>query len=246
MADNYIPKERLTAYEKYELAAFDAPPTPRVPVTTVESHELAESALPVTPLPTAEELERIHEEARQAGYDAGYAEGRAQGYDEGYKQGHEEGYAAGKSEGMAEGLAETRSEATRLAALIEQIDNAGRHLDQSVADDVLALSLEVARQVIRQALRVKPELLLAVVREALAALPHADHPILYLHPDDAALVREHLGEQIQHAGWRITDNMSITPGGCRVETGNSEVDGTLETRWKRSLEAIGLRQDWLE
>lgn len=239
MAENYIPKERLTAYEKYELAAFDAP---AAPATTVESHELPDSQLPATPLPTAEELEHIHEEARQAGHDAGYAEGRAQGHDEGFEQGHAEGYAAGQ----AEGLADVRAQATRLAALVDHLDSAGRHLDQTVADDVLALSLEVARQVIRQALGVKPELLLAVVREALVALPHAERPFLYLNPDDTALVREHLGEQIQHAGWRIVDDMSVAPGGCRVETGNSEVDGTLETRWKRTLDAIGLHQDWLE
>lgn len=236
MAENYIPKEKLTAYERYELAAFDAPPEP--PPATVESHELPDSQLPVTPLPTAEELEHIHEEARQAGHNAGYAEGREQGYSQGYTEGH----AAGRDEG----LAEVRAQAARLAALAEQLDGAARHLDQTVADDVLALALEVARQVIRQALRVKPELLLAVVREALVALPHAERPLLYLHPDDATLVREHLGEQIQHAGWRVVEDMSVPPGGCRVEAGSSEVDGTLASRWKRTLDAIGLHQDWLE
>lgn len=239
MADHYIPKEKLTAYEKYELAAFDAPPAA---AATVESHELPDSHLPVTPLPTAEELERIHEEARQAGHTAGYAEGREQGHGEGYAQGYGEGHAAGQ----AEGLVEMRTQAARFAALTEHLDSAARGLDQAVADDVLALALEVARQVIRQSLRVRPELLLPVVREALVALPHAERPVLHLNPDDATLVRDQLGEQLQHAGWRIIEDMTVQAGSCKVEAGNSEVEGSLESRWKRTLEAIGLQRDWLD
>jgi flagellar assembly protein FliH len=34
-------------------------------------------------------------------------------------------------------------------------------------------------------------------------------------------------------------------GGCRVELGASEVDATLETRWRRVLESIGVSQEWL-
>ena len=50
----------------------------------------------------------------------------------------------------------------------------------------------------------KPELLLPVVREAVAALPlHHSHPSLFL-PDDAALVRTN-GEQLEHNGWRILE-----------------------------------------
>ena len=37
----------------------------------------------------------------------------------------------------------------------------------------------------------------------------------------------------------------LTQGGCRVELGSSEVDATLETRWRRVIESIGITQDWL-
>jgi flagellar assembly protein FliH len=38
---------------------------------------------------------------------------------------------------------------------------------------------------------------LPVVREAVTALhPHHGQPLLFVHPDDAALVRSHLGEQL--------------------------------------------------
>ena len=44
---------------------------------------------------------------------------------------------------------------------------------------------------LRQALEVKPELLLPVVRAAIDSLPHnTQHPHIRLHPQDAVLVRE--------------------------------------------------------
>ena len=99
---------------------------------------------------------------------------------------------------------------------------------------------------LRQSLRVKPELLLPVVREAVATLhPHSGHPALFAHPDDAALIRTQLGEQLAHNNWRIIDDATLSTGGCRVEVGASEVDATLETRWRRVIESIGISQEWL-
>jgi flagellar assembly protein FliH len=60
-----------------------------------------------------------------------------------------------------------------------------------------------------------------------------------------ALVRDHLGDQLPHINWRIVEDGTLTPGGCRVEVGASEVDATLETRWRRVVEGIGISEDWL-
>ncbi len=132
-----------------------------------------------------------------------------------------------------------------LAAFDEEEQAAGG-IEQHVAEQLLATALEIANQVLRQSLQVKPELLLPVVREAVAALQlSSGHPALLAHPDDAALIRAHMGEHLAHNNWRIIEDPAITRGGCRVELGASEVDATLETRWKRVIEAIGISQNWL-
>jgi flagellar assembly protein FliH len=119
-------------------------------------------------------------------------------------------------------------------------------LDQQVADQLLATAVEIASQILRQSLRVKPELLLPVVREAMATLhPHLGHPALFVHPDDAALIRTHLGDQLTQNNWRIIEDGTLSCGGCRVELGASDVDATLETRWRRVIESIGISQEWL-
>lgn len=214
----FAPKEKLTAYQRWEVAAFDeAAQDAARAAAPVDISRKAESAEPVV-LPTADDIERMHIEA------------------------HAQGYAAGH----AEGLALTRASATRIDVLMTSLQQSLMALDQQVADQLLATAVEIASQMLHQSLRVKPELLLPVVKEAVSTLhPHMGHPALFAHPDDAALIRSHLGDQLAHNNWRIIDDATLSAGGCRVELGASEVDATLETRWRRVIESIGISQEWL-
>lgn len=240
---NWIPKEKLTAYQRWEVAAFDeeeraaeAPPAAEPPVEKAadeDSEQLADTradqaprddgddqtAAPPVVLPTAEDIERMHHEAHEAGYAAGYQEG----------------------------VAAAQASATAMATLMDNLQQAMTGIDQDVADQLLALAIEVASQVLRQSLQIRPELLLPVVREAVTTLhPHHGQPLLFVHPGDAALVRSHLGDQLTHVNWRLVEDTTLTPGGCRVELAGSEVDATLETRWRRVVEGIGISEKWLE
>ncbi|HJW26046.1 MAG TPA: flagellar assembly protein FliH [Rhodocyclaceae bacterium] len=229
----YIPKEHLDAYRRWQVESFDPqPPEPEVPPPSeVEPEPVQDDTSELVAamgLPTAEDVERIHNEAHESGYRAGFDEGR----EEGYRQ----------------GLEAAQAEARRIAALAENAEASLAGLDQSVADEVLALALEVAHQVLRGAIPARPQALLPVIREALAALPlHHGHVALHVHPSEAEAVREHLGDQFLHSGWRIVEDREIQAGGCFIRAGTSEVDATLQTRWKRVLESIGADPGtWLE
>ncbi len=217
----FVPKEKLTAYQRWEVAAFDeaeqaAARAAKSASTTTETPDQGEH-LPLV-LPTAADIERMHIEA------------------------HEQGYAAG----YEEGIAEARTSAASIDAVMLSLQQSIKELDQHVADQLLATSVEIANQMLRQSLRVQPELLLPVVREAVAALhPHSGHPALFAHPDDVKLIRTQLGDQLAHNNWRIIEDPTLTAGGCRVELGASEVDATIETRWRRVIESIGISQEWL-
>jgi flagellar assembly protein FliH len=247
----FIPREKLTAYQRWELAAFDeeepaeeAPEKADAPPADASSAEAPQEApvevetLPSVPqvaLPTAADIERMHDEAREQGHAEGYAEGQSAGRADGYAAGH------------AEGLAEAQGITARIAEILESLEQAIGGIEQQVAGELLDTAVEIAGRVLCQSLKVKPELLLPAVREAVDALPlGSGHPMLLAHPDDAALIRARLGDQLAHNGWQIVDDPSLTRGGCRVELGASEVDATLETRWKRVLDSIGVSRDWLD
>ena len=220
----FIPKENLTAYQRWELAAFDEAEQAATRAAK-EKQALAEAAAKAPPseapqlaLPTASEIERMHIDA------------------------HEQGYAAG----YAEGIAAAQARANQIDTVMTHLQQAIDTLDQKIADQLLATAVEIANQMLRQSLKIKPELLIPVVREAIATLnAHSGHPVLFAYPEDAELIREQLGDQLSHNSWRIIEDATLTPGGCRVELGSSEVDATFETRWRRVLESIGINQDWL-
>ncbi len=151
----------------------------------------------------------------------------------------------GRKAGYAAGHAAARAEAERLGRAADALEQAMQEFNQSVADELLALATEIARQVVRQTIAVHPETIQAVVNEALAQFPH-QHATIYLNPQDASLVRSYAGDALAHAGHRLLEESSLNPGDCVVESGNSQIDATLATRWRRVLEGIGLQTSWIE
>jgi flagellar assembly protein FliH len=160
-----------------------------------------------------------------------------------HQQAHSEGYAAG----YREGLDLATAEATRLQQIMVALGQDLQRFDQGVADDLLALALTISKQVLRQAIRLKPDLILAVVNEVLGQLPLSHQRArLVLHPQDAALVRQSLGERIKQSNWEIIESSEMTQSGCRVEATECEIDATLERRWQRVTEALGSENAWIE
>lgn len=205
MPDAVTPKEHLTAYQRWELPAFDMVKEADAP--------------PTIDLPTAAQLEDIHLQAHEEGYQAGYAEGMKQA-----------------------GI-----EAQRITNMLEGLNKELQQVDQRIAQDLLNLALEIAKQMLQQALKIKPELLLNVVRAAINELPYFNqHAHLVLHTDDAELLRTSMGEQLLHSGWKIFEDNQIERGGCRVETAHSQIDATLPKRWQRVVASIGQDNAWLE
>lgn len=157
------------------------------------------------------------------------------------QQAHDEGRDAG----YASGIQQARNEAAKINELLQNLQGELNRLDEQVAQSLLDLSLEVARKMVCETLQVKPEVILKIVSDAISSLPHFNQNAhLILHPDDAELVRKHMGEQLSHAGWKIFTDSQIQRGGCRVETAHSHVDATTDARWKRIVESIGQDKSW--
>jgi len=166
---------------------------------------------------------------------------RQQACDEGYAQGHTQGCDAG----YAAGATQARSDAAQIHVLLQNLQDALNQVDEQLAQSLLDLSLEIARKMVGENLQVKPEVILKIVSDAISGLPHFNQNAhLILHPDDAELVRKQMGEQLAHAGWKIFTDAQIKRGGCRVETLHSQVDATVEARWKRIVESISQDKSW--
>lgn len=180
--------------------------------------QLPEDELDMEPafqLPTAEDIERIHDEARKEGYDAGYEEGTARG----------------------------RIEAMHFHGLVEGMEKSLTNLDQEVAEEILALATELARQMVRHTLSSHPEVVVDLLREALAQIPQA-HAQIHLNPEDVAMARDYLEEHFAHAGHRLVEDATISRGGVRIEATGSQIDATVQTRWRRIMDSLGRNISW--
>ncbi len=181
-------------------------------------NESTNAAPPDFRLPTADEIEQIYEQAHREGHEAGFAEGRTEGY--------EEGKALG------------RAEAERLAELVAALEASFTALDQEVAQEIVTLAIAVARQIVGHAVTADSTAVLHVVREALLQLPQ-NKVRIHINPEDAAGIREHLGEQLEQGHHHLLEDEAIERGGCRLESAGCEVDATMETRWRRVVEGMG-------
>jgi flagellar assembly protein FliH len=224
-----IPKEEMSPYQRWELASFDEAPEPE----PIEEEDLLEE--PPPPALTAEELDAIREHARQEAY----AEGHAQGVQDGHREGYMGGLQQGQQE-INEIIAHLRNLAMSFGTEVAQCS-------ESMAPELLNLGLDLSKAMLKTALTVKPELILPTVTSAIHALPCLQLPaLLYLQPEDAALVREHIGADLTENGWRILDDPTLDRGGCRIETGTNQIDATTQTRWRRLAESLSKQLDWLE
>lgn len=198
MATDPTPKEQLTAYQRWELNAFD------------DSRDKVK-------LPTADQIQRIQQQAYQEGFAAGIKDGRA----------------------------ESHVIALRMQAVMQALHRSMSQFEEEMAREIMNLALDIARQMVRSSLEADPAIVLAVVREAIESLPQVyHHPTLVLHPQDAELVREMLAQEYPGEAWRIQEDPRLERGGCRVETGATEIDANMEDRWQRIVSALGSDVPW--
>lgn len=229
-ANQIILKEDLPTYRRWEMDVLEQGAVLEGAVdTSVDTKDETMPEQIQVALPTVEEIEKIHQEARQEGYAAGYETGREAGVKAGYEAGCER----------------ASFEAGQLTAAFGSLQEALASADQKICNALLSLALDVAKEMVREALRVKPELVFAVIRECIQSEPVLGQPAqLFLHPDDAALIRTHLNQEPDHCV--IHPDPRLERGGCRIRVGPSEIDATVATRWRRIAQALGQHNDWLE
>ena len=155
--------------------------------------------------------------------------------------------AEGYAEGMAAGRAEGEQACSRMKQLAESFSSTLDNLDFRLADMVLELALDVARQVVAGELAARPERILDVVNLALKQMAETSREArLLLNPDDAALVRPHLEQVLDKNRLRIVEDVRIVRGGCLIETAQGDLDATLPARWRQVVQVLGSNKGWIE
>ena len=211
----------VRGFETWAIPSFDPPAPEPEPEPEPEPPEMEEVPLEeVQPL-TLEELESIRQEA------------------------YNEGFAIGEKEGFHSATLKVRQEAeVVLTAKVDSLEQLMGHLFEPIAEQdtqieksLVDLVQHIAKQVIQRELAIDSTQIEHVMREALKLLPLGVGNVrLYINPQDFEQVKA-LRERHEET-WRIVEDESLLPGGCRVETEHSRIDATVETRVARVMDKL--------
>ncbi|TFW31419.1 flagellar assembly protein FliH [Massilia horti] len=186
------------------------------------------------------------EEAWQGAVADGYRQGQRDGYDSGLEQGRGEGFPLGHAEGVVRGLEEGRAQAQahfgQLAgpvdAILASLEKLQKDFREAQRKEVVDLVGKIARQVIRAELALQPVQLLALVDEALAAMPPTRDTIeVSLNPEELRRITEL--DPKRAAKWTLLPDPGLEPGECRVKAGDLEVDAGCQGRLAAVMEQVG-------
>lgn len=218
MSNTATPKELQTAYQRWEMASF-------AQTSQKESADFNHSKRKDTNAATSK-VGEIFDGVRK----------------EAYTKGMQEGFAVGMAKAKEIALQDKKNIAEMAAAFAEALKMA----DEKIEESILMLALDIAKAMLKTKLKVDPEAILPVVKEAMHYLPYVQKPArIFVHHEDAKILREQLGEELSEQVWLIQEDNNIERGGCLLETGANQIDASNEMRWKRISDALAQSNDWL-
>jgi flagellar assembly protein FliH len=150
--------------------------------------------------------------------------------DEMVRLAREEGYADGRGQGYADGMAMAQAEQRQLAALCRSLARPIAELEADVAQQLMELSLAIARAVSRVQLAWDNGAMMEVVREALAAAGNERLVELRLHPGDVQRVELAMEAAGVSTLPRIVADPLLQPGDVRVHGEVLRLDASVDTR----------------
>jgi flagellar assembly protein FliH len=218
----FIPGEEIEGCEQWRFHAIDT--AAQLLEAQVRAREEAQSEA---------QVQMLRQDSFQAGFADGVIQGRAQAQAELQQQ-------------MADFLAnQAQTSAQRLGEIFSAAQSELAKSKQVVAEGVLELACELARQVLRQELSVNPNVMLPVIREAIELLGiEHQSAVVRMHPTDLDVLQAPLTGEFSGISLALRADLNLEPGGCVVESAGMVVDATLQKRWQRAVATLGLASAW--
>jgi flagellar assembly protein FliH len=226
----FIPREEVGDFTQWKFGAVDG----SEPIEPEPEPEPEPEVVPELPL-------EIFDEAAQQ---ALLQQARDEAYAEGYSQGTSETALEWQRRMDAYIAQQGHEAAQRMQEVFQRLDASLGDMQQQMAQQVLDLACDIARQVVRQELSVNPNALEPVVREAVGMLVAEGRPAtVRLNPSDMDAMEQSLRDQAEKPVQWLADP-AVPPGGCLVESAGMVIDGSLEKRWQRAISSLGLQSPW--
>ena len=184
------------------------------------------------PLPTVQSAHTVNREVEENNsISANLREQiKQQKYQENFEKGYRDGMQAAEKK-LAAKENELAKSVGHMQQLLCSLNEPFDELDQQVEQELVTLAVTIAKQIIRREIKIDPGQIMAVIREALEALPASSRNVkIALHPEDAKIVRELSSVSDENQQWMLVEDPSLMRGGCKVRTNTSQIDASVESR----------------
>ncbi|HEX4508630.1 MAG TPA: FliH/SctL family protein [Burkholderiaceae bacterium] len=223
----FIPREELSDFAAWRPGAFGnaKPPSPHPSGKPVEREAQPAPAPASTPEPTEADWLEAVQRARDAGYQDGYRDGLVA----------LDAFKASFAKQMSD----------QFGQMLACLDGQWNELEPRMADAVMRTAVQLARQVVRDEIKARPEIITQVAQEAVGAIVlSARHLRVHVNPADHAHVAEGCAEALKARDARVVADASVEPGGVLVKSDLGQVDARIGSRWAQAAAVFGRADPW--
>lgn len=125
-------------------------------------------------------------------------------------------------------LAEMRDE---LVGTLEKLSNLSSDIIGHAETDLVELSLQIAKKIVRREVTIDREIALTLVRVSLSKLNQRTAAEVHLNPEDLAYVTTHLNSLDFRGTINLVGDTSVSHGGCLIHTETGDIDARIESQF---------------
>ena len=150
---------------------------------------------------------------------------------------------AAAKEGYQDGLMQAKEDIQEVKNAITEFLTAKQEVFDYIAPDILEISVDIAKKIIKKELQQDPNIILENISEILKGLSKEETKItLRVNPAQVSLLKQEIPEVLNSAGLDakilIVPDETVMEGGCMVTTTNGVIDATIEAQLAVISEAL--------
>lgn len=142
---------------------------------------------------------------------------------------------AAAKEGYQEGLDSAKEDIALVKDAISVFFEADQRVYDAIAPDILDISLDIAKKIIKKEMKEDPQILIDNIKEILKGLSKEESKImLKVNPMQADILKQEIPQAVSDIGLEakvvIIPDENTMEGGCLLTTTNGVIDATIETQ----------------
>lgn len=171
---------------------------------------------------------------------------RSEAFEQGHREGYEKGEIEGREQGHAEALAENQQKLQQFQNVwLENFKawNAQRQvMEVDAKQAIMRIGLLFGEKIVHRVIDIDETVVVHQLAEALSYALKPTNVTVHINPSDRPMIDDAVPELLPNLGnlerVRITDDASVSPGGCIIDVGKGRIDATIETQLDRLVETM--------